>query len=378
MNEEKNSREINTNKYREANVNDEGTYVEGDYQNNSSGRDNVAGNKTEIHYHGDGFKPAIVIRDKNQQTLLNWIETEVNSRLKQSLHNHISILLDKEEDPLSVRPFWEMELKTDTRKAEKLPSGTTIFSVYDREDIKGRLLILGEPGSGKTTTLLQLAKELLGRAQNDLNQPIPVLFNLSAWTDDKQSIHEWIIDSLKAPPYGIKKEISQQWLEAGIILPLLDGLDELASNRQKLCIDKLNEYLGKERAQLPLVICSRLQEFKHNQTPLFLNGSIILQPLREEQIKDYIEQTEGRELWEEIRQDSDLFTLCQVPFFLSIIVIACENLSKDKWQILGSSEVNKNYPPVNFSLIAVQLSGTGNWGLGRGNFPLSQSLIPNP
>ncbi len=259
MNEEKDSREINTNKYREANVNDEGTYVEGGYQNNSSGGDNVGGNKTEYNYYNGNSNQANVTRDKNQQTLLNWIETEVNGRLKQSLHNHISILLDKEEDPLSVRPFWEMELKTDTRKPEKLPSGTTIFSVYDREDIKGRLLILGEPGSGKTTTLLQLAKELLERAKNDSNQPIPVLFNLSAWTDYKQSIHEWILDNLKAPPYDIKKEISQQWLEGGIIVPLLDGLDELASARQKLCIDTLNEYLGKERAQLPLVICSRLQ-----------------------------------------------------------------------------------------------------------------------
>ncbi len=343
MTDKETSRKINTNEYREANVNDDGAYVEGDYQNSSGGGDNVGGNKTEYHYYGNSNQQETVKREKNQQTLLDWIETEVNSRLNQSLHNRISILLDKEEDPLSVSPFWEMELKVDTRKQEKLPSETTIFSIYNREDIKGRLLILGEPGSGKTTTLLQLAKVLVERAKNDPDQPIPILFNLSAWKEDKQSIHEWIIESLKAPPYGIKREISDQWLQEGIILPLLDGLDELASARQKLCIDKLNEYLGKERAQLPLVICSRVKEFKHNQTALFLNGSIILQALREEQIKDYVERTEGIALWEDIEQDSELLDLCKIPFFLSIIVIAYERISLEKWQTLASVEEKKTY-----------------------------------
>ena len=35
MNDKETSRNINSNEYREANVNDDGTYVEGDYQNNS-------------------------------------------------------------------------------------------------------------------------------------------------------------------------------------------------------------------------------------------------------------------------------------------------------------------------------------------------------
>lgn len=343
MNDKEASRNINSNEYREANLNDDGTYIEGDYQNNSGSRDNVDGNKTVNIYNSHTNQQETVKREKNQQILLNWIKTEVNSRLTQSLHNRISILLDKDEDPLSVSPFWEMELKVDTRKQEKLPSETTIYTVYEREDIKGRLLILGEPGSGKTTTLLQLAKVLVERAKNDVNEPIPMLFNLSAWKEDQQSIHDWIIESLNAPPYGIKREISDQWLQEGIILPLLDGLDELASNRQKLCIDKLNEYLGNERAQLPLIICSRVKEFRHNQTKLFLNGSIILQPLREEQIKDYIERTEGIALWEEIEQDSELLDLCKVPFFLSIIVIACEKISLEKWQSLASLDDKKNY-----------------------------------
>ena len=48
-------------------------------------------------------------------------------------------------------------------------------------------------------------------------------------------------------------------------------------------------------------------------------------------------------LWTEIEQDAELLDLCTVPFFLSIIVIACQKLSLDKWQNLASSEEKKNY-----------------------------------
>jgi predicted NACHT family NTPase len=43
------------------------------------------------------------------------------------------------------------------------------MQVYD--EAGGELLILGEPGAGKTTLLLQLARELLSRAEQDESLP---------------------------------------------------------------------------------------------------------------------------------------------------------------------------------------------------------------
>jgi predicted NACHT family NTPase len=51
--------------------------------------------------------------------------------------------------------------------------------VFDR--LGGGLLILGAPGSGKTTALLELARHLLDKAEADEHQPIPVVFNLVSW-----------------------------------------------------------------------------------------------------------------------------------------------------------------------------------------------------
>ncbi|MGK7939386.1 MAG: NACHT domain-containing protein [Crocosphaera sp.] len=282
-------------------------------------------------------------RDQKQQQLLNHVKSEVKNRLKSLLHNRISIILDKEEDPLNLRYRWDEDRTVHTIKAEKIPSGTTIDRIYDREGVDGKLLILGKPGSGKTTTLLQLAEILIKRCEQNIKHPIPILFNLSSWTDQNQSIHDWIINSLKANPYGIKRELSQEWLEKGEILPLLDGLDELSSLQQRPCVKKLNEYLESKRLGLPLVICSRLQEFKNSQIPLSLNACIILQELTEKQIKDYITKTEGIVLWEEIKKDSDLLELTRIPFFLSIIVITCEEISFIKWQKLPSDLARKEY-----------------------------------
>ena len=36
----------------------------------------------------------------------------------------------------------------------------------------------------------------------------------------------------------MQKNIGKQWMEAGFIIPLLDGLDELASNRQETCVER--------------------------------------------------------------------------------------------------------------------------------------------
>ena len=47
-----------------------------------------------------------------------------------------------------------------------------VSAIYDAT---GLLLILGEPGGGKTTTLLDLARTLLERAQNDIIRSITAL-----------------------------------------------------------------------------------------------------------------------------------------------------------------------------------------------------------
>lgn len=106
------------------------------------------------------------------------------------------------------------------------------------------MLILGNPGAGKTTTMLDLAKALIARAEQDADYPIPVLFNLSTWKDDKQSMRDWLVLELKSK-YGVRKDIGAKWVDDAQLLPMLDGLDELESVRQEPCVRKINRPVRK-------------------------------------------------------------------------------------------------------------------------------------
>jgi hypothetical protein len=77
---------------------------------------------------------------------------------------------------------------------EPLPPGTPIGEAFER--VGGGLLILGPPGAGKTTTLLQLCDQLLDRAKHDASQPIPVVVNLASWAQQRAPLGDWLVEEL--------------------------------------------------------------------------------------------------------------------------------------------------------------------------------------
>ena len=115
-------------------------------------------------------KGPLLSRDdlRNRRNLLAEVKKEVIGRLTQSFHGELIKLL-KETKPQAVQRPWDDEVKVAAHRSVLLEPETEIIEVFDEEAIAGKLLILGAPGAGKTTTLLQLAGKLLDRAE-----PIPV------------------------------------------------------------------------------------------------------------------------------------------------------------------------------------------------------------
>jgi len=127
-------------------------------------------------------------------------------------------------------------LQIDDQDYGTLDANKLLIETYGRDDIAGKLLILGAPGAGKTTALLSLAEQLVEGALKNPQTVIPVLFELSTWRDDNQSIEQWLIEQLYELHGGNRKsKIYERWLEQRVLLPLLDGLDELGLERQKKC-----------------------------------------------------------------------------------------------------------------------------------------------
>ncbi|WP_414544440.1 NACHT domain-containing protein [Nostoc sp. CCY0012] len=304
--------------------------IEGDY---------IQGNVFQNIFHLGGQTTTPVgnpARPKNERILLAAVKEEVTARLRQSLHNAVLINLGKESQPQQVKRPWDAEIKIGSKPAEPLSDTTTILQVFDSEEIAGKLLILGAPGAGKTTTQLELAQALVQRAEEQPDYPVPVLFNLSSWKDDRQSLTDWLVAELKSK-YGVSTKLGQDWVDNHQLLPLLDGLDELEPQRQELCVYAINQFLASETRPLYLVVCSRSEEYTNYATQLQLNGAIYLQPLTKNQIYDYLTSIKYIELWSIISNDINLLELVKTPLLVSITVLVYQEISIEEWQHLNST-----------------------------------------
>src|SRR5947209_4292026 len=91
-------------------------------------------------------------------------------------------------------------------------------------------------------------------------QPLPVVFPLSSWSQQRLPLDEWIVEQLCSPLYHIPRGQSRQWVQTQQILPLLDGLDEMEEAARPACIRAISEYRG-AFPLCPLVVCSRSWEY---------------------------------------------------------------------------------------------------------------------
>lgn len=122
-----------------------------------------------------------------------------------------------------------------------------------------RLLILGPPGSGKTTALFALAEALLDAADADETQPIPVVFPLASWAARRRPLQAWFVAEL-ARSYKIPPPLGKAWVDGHVILPLLDGLDEVGPGdaERSACAEAIGAFLSDQGATA--VVCTRIAE----------------------------------------------------------------------------------------------------------------------
>ncbi|MGC1199561.1 MAG: NACHT domain-containing protein, partial [Geitlerinemataceae cyanobacterium] len=270
---------------------------------------------------------------------------EITKRLQQSLHNAVRLTLGMERRDDAVSLPWEAMWYRPEKPPEPLPAGTRVSEVFAQT--RQQLLILGEPGSGKTTTMLELARDLLEKAKADNSQPIPVLVSLSSWKKPEVGIFGWLVAELKAK-YGLRQDIGKAWMQNRVLLPLLDGLDEVTPALQQKCAEAMNAWLTGDLENQPcgVLICCRREEFETIvREKLSLQGAIYLQPLTPAQIEEYFSQLNLQEVWQTLGDDAALRELLTKPLFLSMfgLVQVQGKFELAAWQAKATSEAKIEY-----------------------------------
>ncbi|MGQ0600820.1 MAG: NACHT domain-containing protein, partial [Anaerolineales bacterium] len=303
-----------------------------------SGRDKISNFIQNIFQ----VTPTVAETRRDQLILLNKVRTFwVKGVLEKSIHGAALIELSKETQASVVERPWEMVIETPDQPDWPIPPGTPIIQVFD--EMERALLILGAPGSGKTITLLELARDLLDRAEVDPAQPIPVVFNLSPWAEHRPPLIAWMVDELSSK-YQIPRKIGSAWLEAHDLLPMLDGLDEVRVEHRNACVEAINTY-RQEHGLAGLAVCSRDEDYEALTRKLKLSSAIVIQQLTERQIDDWLiasgEKLSG--LRATLQTDPVLQALARSPLMLSVMSLACEGMATETFASSGSIEAHRKH-----------------------------------
>ncbi|WP_229074915.1 WD40 repeat domain-containing protein [Actinoplanes sp. DH11] len=230
---------------------------------------------------------------------------------------------DREGQRLTA-PFRRLEGRFDEVAA-------SLAEVYRGVDSR-RLILLGEPGSGKTVVAMLLTAGLLpeermhdGAPAPTPDDPVPVLLPASSWDPISQTLDDWIIQSLKQSYFGDEPEAPRALLAAGLLLPVIDGLDEIPEAARRSAVHALSRAVTHGR---PVVVTCRSVEYEDTikgGAPMLHRAPVIeVTPVRAADAIGYLQAANTAEpaVWEkvyaELRSPGPLSEALSTPLMITM------------------------------------------------------------
>ncbi|WP_407835243.1 helix-turn-helix domain-containing protein [Streptomyces sp. DSM 116496] len=166
---------------------------------------------------------------------------------------------------------------------------------FYRRRHSGRLVVLGRAGSGKSVLTIRFVQDFL-ETRTALDR-VPVIFSIGSWDPTAMTLRAWMTERLlRDHPHLAARaagtSMAGALIEADLVLPVLDGFDEMAEGLRARALERLNEFSS------PLLLTSRREEFAEAVdtagTPLIWATVIELADLTVDDVAAYLPRTARR------------------------------------------------------------------------------------
>ena len=107
------------------------------------------------------------------------------------------------------------------------------------------LMVLGDPGIGKSTFLRKVGLEALKKKNGNFqHECTPVFLELKRFTENSIDIEAMITHEFKVCGYPYPEQMMKTTLESDKLLLLLDGLDEVPRENVNKVVDKIGDFVN--------------------------------------------------------------------------------------------------------------------------------------
>jgi NACHT domain len=192
------------------------------------------------------------------------------------------------------------------------------------------MLIVGEPGSGKSMAAYSLI-EYLDNTEGD--ERIPLLVNLSAW-EALDEFRAFLVDYLcSSVGYEVtERSLAKAFVDTGRYSLILDGLDEIPVGLREHFSERLDEFVRGLQDEVGVVVTCRTQEYEQllaaHSTGLGLVQAVEILPLTKEQLDSaFAELAKHDKNWETFLSQQHhtaykrVRELLSNPLFLNLAVV---------------------------------------------------------
>lgn len=198
----------------------------------------------------------------------------------------------------------------DDPEGPRLPVGPTtltwsaISSEWTRAP--GRLVVLGEPGYGKTVAALMLLKQVNAEKRRALAEMFP-LAEWFRWATAHPAgrLADWLAYQLAGTYRHLTVGVARSLVDSGMVLPILDGLDEVPAAHRRACTEAIDGYAERAAPFRPFVLTCRSAAYAElAQNWVSADCLVVLTGLDPDQVQSVLDQhTSARPRWTSVRQD---------------------------------------------------------------------------